>query len=81
MKSGCVETLNHLAAGKVFHAYLNPERSMPTEAAMVHGLTDEFLADKPVFRKVVDDFLTFIGDAPLVIHNASFDMNFINTQS
>jgi len=77
---GCVELFNHIATGKTFHAYLNPERDMPTEAAMVHGLSEEFLADKPVFSQVVDDFLTFIGDAPLVIHNAAFDMNFINAE-
>jgi len=77
---GCVELLNHIATGNVFQAYLNPERSMPSEAAMVHGLTDDFLADKPVFAEKVDEFLTFIADTPLVIHNASFDMNFINAE-
>jgi DNA polymerase-3 subunit epsilon len=77
---GCVELQNHVTTGMVFQAYLNPERDMPSEAAMVHGLTDEFLADKPLFGEKVDDFLAFIGDAPLVIHNASFDMNFINAE-
>ncbi|MDE2028962.1 MAG: DNA polymerase III subunit epsilon [Alphaproteobacteria bacterium] len=77
---GCVELHNHIATGEHFHVYLNPERDMPTEAAMVHGLTEEFLADKPVFAEKVDDFLGFIGDAPLVIHNATFDMNFINAE-
>lgn len=77
---GCVELFNHISTGNVFHAYLNPERDMPTEAAMVHGLTEEFLADKPVFAEKVDDFLTFIADTPLVIHNAAFDMNFINAE-
>jgi DNA polymerase-3 subunit epsilon len=77
---GCVELLNHVATGKTYHAYLNPERDVPTEAAMVHGLTEEFLADKPVFAQEVDSFLNFIGDAPLVIHNATFDMNFINAE-
>ncbi len=77
---GCVELHNHLPTGKVFHAYLNPERDMPSEAAMVHGLTDEFLADKPVFAETVDGFLNFISDSMLVIHNASFDMNFINAE-
>lgn len=77
---GCVELMNHVATGKVFHAYLNPGRSMPSEAAMVHGLTDEFLADKPMFEQVVDDFLSFIGDAPLVAHNAGFDMSFVNAE-
>ncbi len=77
---GCVELSNHVATGMTFQAYLNPEREMPTEAAMVHGLSDEFLADKPVFAEKADDFLAFIGDAPLVIHNASFDMGFINAE-
>ncbi|MDR3425768.1 MAG: DNA polymerase III subunit epsilon [Alphaproteobacteria bacterium] len=77
---GCVELENHVSTGKFFHVYLNPERDMPSEAAMVHGLTDEFLADKPVFAEKVDDFLNFIGEALLVIHNAAFDMNFINAE-
>ena len=77
---GCVELHNHLATGKHFHVYLNPQRDMPTEAAMVHGLNDEFLADKPLFSEVVDEFLGFIGESPLVIHNASFDMNFVNAE-
>jgi DNA polymerase-3 subunit epsilon len=77
---GCVELINHLPTGQVFHAYLNPEREMPTEAAMVHGLSDEFLADKPIFAQRVDDFLTFIADTPLIIHNAAFDMGFINAE-
>ncbi len=77
---GCVELINHIATDQYFHAYLNPERAVPTEASMVHGLTDEFLADKPVFAEKVDDFLTFIGDAPLIIHNAGFDMGFINAE-
>ncbi len=77
---GCVELYNHVSTNKTFHVYLNPERDMPSEAAMVHGLTDEFLADKPRFAEKVDEFLTFIGDSPLVIHNASFDMNFINAE-
>jgi DNA polymerase-3 subunit epsilon len=77
---GCVELLNHVATGRTWQAYINPERAMPTEAAMVHGLTDDFLADKPVFSQVVDAFMEFIGDAPLIIHNASFDMNFLNAE-
>jgi len=77
---GCVELFNHVPTGKIYHTYLNPERDMPSEATMIHGLTDEFLADKPVFAQVVDDFLTFIGDAPLVIHNAGFDMGFLNAE-
>ena len=75
---GAVELLNHLPTGRVYHAYVNPERAMPAEAFAVHGLGNEFLADKPVFAAVADGFLTFIGDARLVIHNASFDMKFLN---
>jgi DNA polymerase-3 subunit epsilon len=77
---GCVELHNHVSTKNTFHVYLNPERDMPTEAAMVHGLTDEFLEDKPVFSQTVDEFLNFISDSTLVIHNASFDMNFINAE-
>ncbi|MBJ3786595.1 DNA polymerase III subunit epsilon [Devosia sediminis] len=77
---GCVELINHIPTGKNFHVYINPQRSMPEEAFRVHGLSEEFLADKPVFRDVADDFLAFIGDATLVIHNAPFDMGFLNHQ-
>jgi len=77
---GAVELFNHVATGNVFHAYYNPERDMPDEAAVVHGLTNAFLADKPVFAESVDAFLAFIGDAPLVIHNAPFDMGFLNAE-
>jgi DNA polymerase-3 subunit epsilon len=77
---GCVELVNHVPTGRTYQVYLNPERSVPTEASMVHGLTDEFLEDKPLFAEVVDQFLEFIGDAPLVAHNATFDMNFINAE-
>lgn len=77
---GCVELINHIPTGKHFHVYINPQRSMPEEAFRVHGLSEEFLADKPVFAGVADEFLGFIGDATLVIHNAPFDMGFLNTQ-
>jgi len=77
---GCVEVVNYIATGRTFHTYLNPQRPMPSEASRVHGLTDEFLADKPIFAEMVEEFLTFIGDAPLVAHNASFDMNFVNAE-
>ena len=77
---GCVELFNHMPTGKTFHTYLNPERDVPAGAAAVHGLTEEFLADKPLFAQMADDFLEFIGDAPLVIHNASFDMGFVNAE-
>jgi DNA polymerase III subunit epsilon len=74
---GCIELLNRIPTGATFHAYLNPERDMPAEAFAIHGLSSEFLSDKPLFADIVDDFLTFIGDAPLVIHNASFDHGFL----
>ena len=77
---GCVELINHLPSGKVYHQYINPERHMPEEAFKVHGLSDEFLSDKPVFAEIVADFRKFIGDDPLVIHNAEFDMKFINAE-
>jgi DNA polymerase-3 subunit epsilon len=77
---GCVEMVNHLPTGEVFHRYLNPERDMPEEAFKVHGLSAAFLSDKPLFAEVVADFLGFIADSPLVIHNAEFDMRFINAE-
>ncbi|MGB3272830.1 MAG: DNA polymerase III subunit epsilon, partial [Xanthobacteraceae bacterium] len=77
---GCVEIVNHMPTGQVFHCYLNPERDMPQEAFAVHGLSTEFLADKPLFAAVVDEFLAFIGEAPLVIHNAAFDVGFLNAE-
>src|SRR5512146_2577240 len=77
---GCVELIDHLPTGRSFQAYLNPERLVPIETQKVHGLTDEFLADKPLFAHIVEELLEFIGDAPLVIHNASFDMKFVNSE-
>ncbi len=77
---GCVELLNRMPTGQTFHRYMNPEREMSAEAFAVHGLSTQFLADKPFFHEVVDEFLEFIGDAPLVIHNASFDISFINAE-
>jgi len=77
---GCVELRNHLPTGETYHVYINPERSMPAEAFAVHGLGDDFLRDKPVFAKVGQTFLDFVGDAKLVIHNASFDMKFLNAE-
>ncbi len=75
---GCIELLNRIPTGATFHVYLNPERDVPAEAAAIHGLTADFLKDKPLFADVADDFLAFIGDdAPLVIHNASFDHGFL----
>ncbi|MDB5530817.1 MAG: dnaQ [Devosia sp.] len=77
---GCVELVNHLPSGKTFHVYLNPQRSMPEEAFRVHGLSDDFLADKPLFSAVATDFRSFIEDATLIIHNAPFDMGFLNAE-
>ncbi len=77
---GCVELYNRMPTGQTFHRYMNPERDMPAEAFNVHGLSTEFLASKPLFAEVVQEFLDFIGDAPLVIHNASFDISFINAE-
>jgi DNA polymerase-3 subunit epsilon len=75
---GAVELFNHLPTKRHFHVYINPERSMPEAAFAVHGLGDDFLRDKPVFAQVAQAFVEFIGDARLVIHNASFDMKFLN---
>lgn len=75
---GCVELVNRVETGRTFHAYFNPGRPMPTEAMMVHGLTDAFLSDKPGFHERCEELLEFIGDAPLVAHNASFDFGFLN---
>jgi len=77
---GCVEIFNRMPTGQNFHRYFNPEREMSAEAFAVHGLSTEFLATKPFFAEEVDEFLAFIGDAPLVIHNASFDIGFINAE-
>ena len=75
---GAVELFNHLPTGRTFHVYLNPERPMPKEAFEVHGLGDDFLRDKPLFKHEAQNFLDFVGEAKLVIHNASFDMKFLN---
>lgn len=77
---GCVELFNHVRTGNHFHAYLNPERDMPREAEAIHGITGQFLADKPVFRTVAASFIEFLQDSPLVIHNAAFDMKFVNAE-
>ncbi|PCH75417.1 MAG: DNA polymerase III subunit epsilon [Rhodobacteraceae bacterium] len=77
---GCVELFNHMATGKTYHQYINPERDMPEDAFKVHGISSDFLRDKPVFTKVGQAFLDFIGEAKLVIHNASFDMKFLNAE-
>jgi DNA polymerase III subunit epsilon len=77
---GAVELHGHVPTGRTYHQYVNPERMVPKEAIDVHGLTDDFLRDKPLFRHVAKEFLDFIGDATLVIHNAAFDMKFLNAE-
>lgn len=77
---GCVELLNGMPTSQTFHVYINPERDMPAEAFAVHGLSTEFLRDKPRFAEIADAFLEFIADAPLVIHNAAFDLGFLNAE-
>ena len=77
---GALELMHHLPTGNSLHIYINPERDIDDGAIAVHGLTNAFLSDKPLFAEIVDKFLSFIGDAPLVIHNASFDMDFINSE-
>lgn len=77
---GCVELINHIPTGNHFHTYVNPERAMPEDAFKVHGLSDEFLKDKPLFASVARAFCDFIGEDPLVIHNAAFDIGFLNAE-
>jgi DNA polymerase-3 subunit epsilon len=77
---GCIELANRIPTGATFHIYLNPERDMPKEAEAVHGLSVEFLADKPRFAEVIDELIAFLGDAMLVIHNAGFDLAFLNAE-
>ena len=77
---GAVELKGHMPTGNTYHQYINPERDVPEEAVQVHGLTFDFLRDKPLFKEVANDFLAFIGDAKLVIHNAAFDMKFLNAE-
>src|SRR5215470_17378496 len=77
---GCIELFNRIPTGGTFHRYLNPERDMPAEAFAVHGLSVDFLKDKPCFAEVAEDLLQFMADAPLVIHNAAFDLAFLNAE-
>ena len=78
---GCVELMNHVPTGRTYHQYITPERSVPAEAVAVHGLDDKFLKDKPVFAEIYTEFLDFIGDdGKLVIHNAEFDVKFLNAE-
>lgn len=77
---GCIELVNHIPSGRNFHTYLNPERDMPSGAEAVHGLSAEKLTGEPRFAEVAARFLDFIGDAPLIIHNAAFDLGFLNAE-
>lgn len=77
---GCVELLNHIPTGKSYHVYINPECPVSSGAFAVHGLSDEFLKDKPVFAAIADEFAEFVRDGRLVIHNASFDIGFLNAE-
>ena len=77
---GAVELFNHLPTGRTYHQYINPQRNMPEGAFGVHGLSEEFLSDKPVFKAIAQDFIDFIGGSKLIIHNASFDMKFLNAE-
>ena len=77
---GCIELLNLVPTGATYHTYYNPERDMPAGAEAVHGLSASFLSDKPLFRDIAHELLDFIGDAPLVAHNAGFDFAFLNAE-
>jgi DNA polymerase-3 subunit epsilon len=80
LEIGCIELVNRFPTGHTFHRYLNPQRDVPAEAFAVHGLSLEFLKDKPLFAEISAELLEFIGDAPLVAHNASFDLGFLNAE-
>ncbi|MCE7795066.1 DNA polymerase III subunit epsilon [Sphingobium sufflavum] len=77
---GCIEMVNRVATGRTYHAYFNPQRSMPMEAERVHGLSEKFLSDKPLFAHGVEEMLAFLGDSALVAHNARFDFGFLNAE-
>lgn len=77
---GCVELVNRVETGATFHAYFNPQRDMPAQAEAVHGLSAAFLSDKPLFGALADDLMAFLGDAPLIAHNAAFDFGFLNAE-
>ena len=80
VEMGCVEMVNRVPTGETYHAYYNPQRDMPAAAEAVHGLSASFLSDKPLFADIAGEFLEFIGDAPLVAHNAGFDFGFLNAE-
>jgi DNA polymerase-3 subunit epsilon len=77
---GCIELVNRIPTGQVFHRYVNPQRDIPAEAFAVHGLSAEFLGDKPLFGEVAGELVDFLGDAPLIAHNAAFDLGFLNAE-
>lgn len=77
---GCIELINHMPSGETYQQYINPERDMPADSFRIHGLSEAFLSDYPVFAQIVDTFLDFIGDDKLVIHNAAFDIRFLNAE-
>ncbi len=77
---GCIELINHLPTGENYHQYVNPERDVPAESFRIHGLSEAFLGDFPIFASIADQFLDFIGDDKIVAHNASFDMKFVNAE-
>lgn len=77
---GCIELMDHMPTGETYHQYVNPERDIPAESFRIHGLSEEFLGDYPIFSGIVDKFLDFIGDDTLVIHNAAFDIKFVNAE-
>ena len=77
---GCIEMIGRVMTGETYHAYFNPQRPMPPAAEQVHGLSDRFLSDKPLFGQNADALIAFLGDSPLVAHNASFDFGFLNTE-
>jgi DNA polymerase-3 subunit epsilon len=77
---GCIELVNRIPSGQVFHRYINPERDVPHEAFAIHGLSLDFLRDKPRFSEICDELIAFVGDAPLVAHNALFDLGFLNAE-
>jgi DNA polymerase-3 subunit epsilon len=80
LEIGCIELVNRFPTGQTFHHYLNPERDVPAEAFAIHGLSRDFLKSKPVFADIVADLLAFVGDAPLIAHNATFDLSFLNAE-
>src|SRR5271163_2178101 len=77
---GCIELLNRFPTGKTFHCYFNPERDMPEQAQKIHGLSGEFLKDKPLFAEKAEELIAFFGDAQLIAHNAMFDLGFLNAE-